>query len=55
MINIGEWNELQLKREKEFGVYLGEEDGSAEVLLPRKQVPKGAKVGDIIYVFVYRE
>lgn len=55
MINIGEWNELQLKREKEFGVYLGEEDGSAEVLLPRKQVPKGAKVGDTISVFVYRD
>ena len=39
MIKIGEWNDLIVKREKEFGVYLGCADSDSEVLLPRKQVP----------------
>ena len=41
MIKIGEWNDLIVKREKEFGVYLGCADSDSEVLLPRKQVPNG--------------
>ena len=43
MIKIGEWNDLIVKREKEFGVYLGCADSDSEVLLPRKQVPNGIK------------
>lgn len=55
MIRIGEWNDLVIKREKEFGVYLGCADDDREVLLPRKQIPNGAKIGEHINVFIYRD
>lgn len=55
MINIGEWNDLQIKREKDFGVYLGCSDSDTEVLLPKKQVPGKSKIGDIMHVFIYRD
>ena len=55
MIRIGEWNDLVIKREKDFGVYLGETGDDREVLLPRKQVPNGAKIGEHINVFIYRD
>ena len=55
MIRIGEWNDLVIKREKDFGVYVGCTDDDREVLLPRKQVPNGAKIGEHINVFVYRD
>lgn len=57
MIEIGSWNELQVIRSKDFGIYLGEK-GSATadtILLPRKQVPEGTKAGDVLRVFVYRD
>ena len=52
-MEIGRWNELKIDRIKEFGAYLT--DGSEDVLLPRKQVPKGAGVGDALSCFVYRD
>jgi len=57
MINIGTWNELQVIRSKDFGIYLGEEDSSTAetVLLPRKQVPDGVKAGSRMTVFIYRD
>lgn len=55
MIKIGEWNDLIIKRVKDFGVYLGCDDDDKEVLLPRKQVPNGAKIGEHINVFIYRD
>lgn len=55
MIKIGEWNELIIRREKEFGVYLGCDGDDREVLLPRKQVPNGARIGEQITAFIYRD
>lgn len=55
MIRIGEWNDLVIKREKDFGVYLGETGDDREVLLPRKQVPNGAKIGEHINAYIYRD
>ncbi len=44
MIELGKRQELEVLREKEFGVYLGEKERpEASVLLPRKQVPEGTK------------
>ncbi len=56
MINLGMKQTLVVKREKEFGIYLGE-DGVEDmgVLLPKKQVPEGTKVGDELEVFVYND
>ena len=44
---LGRKQELKVLREKEFGVYLGEQEHpEASVLLPKKQVPEGTKIGD---------
>ena len=56
MIELGKVQELEILREKDFGVYVGEDAGDeASVLLPKKQVPEGAKVGDRIQVFIYKD
>lgn len=56
MIEVGKWQTLKLLRNKEFGVYLGEDERSEEsVLLPRKQVPQDLKIGDELTVFIYRD
>ena len=53
MIELGKTQELELVRTKEFGVYLSEKVGDeAAVLLPKKQVPDGAKIGDKVKVFI---
>lgn len=53
MVDLGNYNELVIAREVDFGVYLTSEDG--DILLPGKYVPEGAKVGDKLRVFVYRD
>lgn len=51
-IELGKYNNLEIIKEVDFGVYL---DGgeSGEILLPAKYVPKDHKTGDIVKVFVY--
>lgn len=56
MIALGEIQTLQIVKEVEFGVYVGDGGNVEErVLLPKKQVPQQAQVGDAIEVFVYRD
>lgn len=52
MIRLGDYNKLRVVRAVEFGLYL---DGGVEgdILLPSRYVPKGAKEGDEIEVFLY--
>src|SRR5262245_9372558 len=52
-IKVGEYNELRVAREFDFGMYLGE--GKDVVLLPKRFIPPGVKVGDILNVFVYHD
>ncbi len=52
-ISIGEYNELPVLREVSFGLYL--DDGKDGLLLPKRFVPEGAKVGDMLRVFVYHD
>lgn len=41
---------------KEFGMYLGEhEGGETAVLLPKRQVPEGTKLGGELEIFIYRD
>ncbi|GAA0084641.1 S1 RNA-binding domain-containing protein [Clostridium sp. CTA-7] len=55
MINIGQYNVLEVKREKEFGFYLGDED-KIDVLLPKSATEnKNIQIGDKVEVFVYRD
>ncbi len=53
MLLLGEMNRLKVLKEVEFGLYLdGEID---EILIPKRYVPNGTKVGDILDVFLYRD
>lgn len=57
MIKLGEIQFLKVAKKVEFGVYLTSDIHNREdrVLLPKKQVLSGTKVGDDIEVFVYRD
>lgn len=58
MIELGIVQKLQIIKKVEFGVYLGEFDSREEddrVLLPIKQVPVNANIGDEIEVFIYKD
>lgn len=57
MIEIGKKQKLIVVKLVDFGVYLNETPDAREgnVLLPRKQVPKGTGRGDEIEVFIYRD
>lgn len=56
MIELGKVQELEILRTKEFGVYVGEQAlDEPAVLLPKKQVPEGAKAGDKVRVFIYKD
>lgn len=53
MIELGVKQCLNVVKEVEFGVYLGNEED--KVLLPKKQVPEETEIGDALTVFVYRD
>src|SRR5688572_16319089 len=53
MVAIGDYNELEIIKQVDFGVYLDSEDG--EILLPAKYLPAQYQLGDQIRVFVYRD
>lgn len=57
MIRLGEKQKLVIVKKVEFGVYLAVSEESTEerILLPAKQVPAGAEMGDSVEVFVYRD
>lgn len=47
---------MRIVKKVDFGVYLAEEeDQENRVLLPVKQVPEGAKTGDELEVFLYKD
>lgn len=51
-IKLGKYNQLEVVKEVDFGVYLdGDEDG--EILLPQRYVPEGTVPGDMLNVFIY--
>jgi len=51
-IELGKYNQLEVVKEVDFGVYLdGGEEG--EILLPTRYVPADCKIGDILNVFLY--
>lgn len=51
-IQLGKYNQLEVVKEVDFGMYLnGGDDG--EILLPKRYVPEDCKPGDILNVFIY--
>ena len=56
MIELGRKQTLSVVKTVEFGAYLAEsKETTDKVLLPRKQVPEGCKMGDQLQVFVYKD
>lgn len=56
MIELGRIQTLKIVKKVDFGVYLAdEEQPDDKVLLPIRQVPKDADLGDGIEVFIYRD
>ncbi|MBO5094866.1 MAG: S1 RNA-binding domain-containing protein [Lachnospiraceae bacterium] len=58
IMKLGEKQTLTVVKKVEFGVYLAASQETAaeeKVLLPKKQVPEGAKPGDEIEVFLYKD
>lgn len=52
-IKVGEYNTLRVARAFDFGMYLGEDKDV--VLLPKRFIPPGVEVGDMLKVFVYHD
>ena len=51
-IKLGDYNELEVVKFVDFGLYLdGGEEG--EILLPSRYVPEGVKEKDVLRVFIY--
>jgi hypothetical protein len=51
-LQLGKRNQLKVLREKDHGVYL-EGGDIGDILLPKRYVPEGTKIGDILDVFLY--
>lgn len=56
-MKLGEKQTLYIVKKVEFGVYLAENHNDVEnrVLLPARQVPPGAAIGDRLEVFLYKD
>ncbi len=52
MIEIGQYSTLEILRDTDPGLFLGDEEGN-DVLLPNKYVPENFEIGDKLEVFVY--
>lgn len=53
MIELGKTQALRVLRIKDVGVYLGEPGNEkVSVLLPKRQVPEGTKIGNMLDVFI---
>ena len=57
MIELGKYQDLEVVKKAEFGLYLSEPNGNKmnTILLPAKEVPDGTVLGDILNVFIYKD
>jgi len=55
LIPIGQHQELTILRHTSVGLYLGDEEGTEDVLLPNKYCPEDFAIGEKLNVFVYRD
>jgi hypothetical protein len=53
MVKIGEYNVLEVVKDLAFGLIL--DDGKDGILLPKRFVPRGVKIGDALKVFLYHD
>lgn len=50
---MGDYNVMKVIKEKPMGFFL--DDGDAGILLPKRFVPNGTKIGDEVRVFLYHD
>ena len=56
MLELGKRQTLKIVKRTDFGVYLSDtESGEERVLLPKKEVPQQAVIGDELDVFLYKD
>lgn len=55
LIPIGQHQDLAILRHTTVGLYLGDEAGEEDVLLPNKYCPEKFTIGEKLRVFVYRD
>ena len=56
MLEIGKKQDLKIVKINPHGAYLGEAGNVQEtVLLPGKEIPEGAKIGDEVEAFLYKD
>ncbi len=53
MIRIGDYNEMEVLKRLDHGIYLGID--KEEILMPTKWVPEGTKIGSMMTAFVFRD
>ena len=55
-MKLGEYQTLKVVKQVDFGIYLAEQpQDETRVLLPKKQVPRGIRIGDSLRVFLYKD
>lgn len=52
-IRLGEFNELEVVKEVDFGLYLDGGEEAGEILLPTRYVPEHFEIGERLNVFLY--
>lgn len=52
-MELGKIQELEIVKIVDFGVYVGTKEDN--VLLPKREVPEGAEMGDVVKLFVCRD
>lgn len=55
MIHIGQHQDLTILRHTTVGLFLGDDEGDEDVLLPNKYCPEDFEIGEKLNVFVYRD
>jgi predicted RNA-binding protein (virulence factor B family) len=53
MVRMGEYNLLKVIKVKDMGVFM--DNGEEGILMPRRFVPAGTHVGDVLNVFLYHD
>jgi hypothetical protein len=52
-LRVGDYNDLEVVRFVDFGLYL--ESIDFDILLPLAKIPPGTKLGDVLHVFIYKD
>ncbi len=57
MIELGKYQELEVTKKADFGLYLSEPgtNGQHKILLPKREVPEGTELNDKLRVFIYKD